>query len=196
MTRTRLLTLLLPISLMVVASCGSGTGTTGDDADTGDTGEQDASAPGSAGDAVRLDVCSGDRPDGLAAVGVAFAEVYCAEISEVDDLYELLDLPVATATQLEVLRIGVCTPDAPTPDREQSEAAFELFVRTTAEQNPALAERWLAEGVLTKYQRTEDAGETPVVELTVDNAAIIRLADAEQGLFTAVAADPAAFCGS
>lgn len=196
MTRTRLLTFLLPISLVVVASCGSGTDDTGDDDDTGETAEQDASTPGSAGDAVRLDVCSGDRPDELTAVGVAFADTYCAKISEVDDLYALLDLPVATATQLEVLRIGVCTPDAPTPDREQSEAAFELFVRTSAEQNPALAERWLAEGVLTADQRTEGEGETPVVELAIDNAAITRLVEAEQGLFEAVAADPAAFCGS
>lgn len=198
MTRTRLLTLLLPMFLVITASCGSGSNDAGDGTpeNAGDTGDVDERTPGPSDDTVRRDVCTGDRPDGLTAVAVAFADTYCAEIREVDDLYALLGLPVATATQLEVLRIGVCTPDAPTPDREQSEAAFELFVRTSAEQDAALAERWLDAGVLTADQGSEGDGTTAVGDLDVDDTTIARLADAEQGLFEAVAADPAAFCGS
>lgn len=162
----------------------------------GDTEAEGSSSTIQSEDAVRLDVCTGDRPAALTAEAVAFADTYCEEIAAVDDLYELLRLPVATAAQLEVLRISVCTSDAPVPDRDQSEAAFELFVRTTAEQDATLATQWLDAGVLTSLETTARDDGSVVDDLEVDEAAVARLADAEQGLFAAVAADVTAFCTS
>ena len=182
-------TLLVPLALIVSTSCGSA----GNDPD--EPVVTDVPVAAGPDDRARADVCSGDRPEELTTAAGAFADTYCDEIGDVDDLYDLLGLPVATATQLEVLRIGVCTPDAPTPSREQSEAAFELFVRTSAEQDPALAARWLDAGVL-----TAPGSAAPTVgdldDLEVDTTTIDRLAGAEQGLFETVAADPAAFCDS
>ncbi len=192
MTASRLLTVPFVLLLAAATSCSGAdddasapaTTTTADS--VVDSRAQDAEPP------VTDTACEGDEPPSGSRAD--FRELYCSQIAEVEDLYGILDLPVATATQLELLRVSVCAPDAQIPDRDQSELSFGSFIRGSAEQNPTLGERWLGAGVLDVFERTDNDDGTFVVDLEFDDETIGRLADAEQGLFEAVVAEPAVYC--
>ncbi len=111
------------------------------------------------------------------------------------DLYAQLGQEPFPDEQMEQFRATVCAPDFVAPDRDKVEVSAALYIRSTAQSDAEIGERWLAEGILTVFERVDQGNGTVLFNIDWSDEVLARLADVSTGLYDALASDPERYCG-
>jgi hypothetical protein len=126
----------------------------------------------------------------------AFIALVRANEAEVTDLYAKLG-PIAKPADddgLEKIRVAMCAPGYVAPDDDKLGVNLALTIRGTAQQDPVTGKRWLDNGILTTYERTDNADGTFIVNIKWSDDVLNRLVASQSKIYRAVASEHDRYC--
>jgi hypothetical protein len=133
-------------------------------------------------------------PTSKGATSEAFRRLMREQEASVADLYTAMGEAMMSDESVENLRVKLCAPAFTVPGGDKIEMQVALLIRSRAQMDKALGEKWLKEGVLTAYSREEGANGTFVVNVVWNDEVVKRLAEAQIQLGRQVVADRSRYC--
>jgi hypothetical protein len=124
----------------------------------------------------------------------AFEKRLRAYESSVSDLIDKLGQAPVPAEGVEQLRVAMCAPTFVAPNKDKIGVSVALFIRGKAQSDPATGAKWLADGILTEYEKHDLAGGTFTVNVVWNDAVMNRLVDSGVDFYGAIAAGHETYC--